>query len=233
VSYPNASPSVPPGPPESSAAGDGSYPPPFPAGAPGSFPVPGPPPAKRTGLKIGLSILAAVVALCVGGAVIAVVKNMATPEGYPATLSAPDQVAGLTKQTDADLQKNAEELASSLKDQTKATTAVAAYYAKEGDDTHLVAFWGATAKLRNAGAELDAAFKGATESTALSDIHAVPVGSLGGQVKCGSGEMQQVPIALCIWADGGSMGAALFFNRTVDESAPLFISIREGVTHRG
>jgi hypothetical protein len=188
-------------------------------------------PRRRRGLKITLGIFGLLLVLCVGGGAFGYTAYMGPVNKEKATLTAPEQVAGMSKLTDPSLQETADGLAASLKAQLKATSTIAAYYAPAGDQQHLVAVWGATGAVHNPDGELTSAFKGT--DLEVADIRAVPAGSLGGAARCGTGSTQGLSFAMCIWADHGSMGAALFFNRTVEESAPLFITIREATLHRG
>jgi hypothetical protein len=196
------------------------------------------PPRRRkyTGLKIMLAVLAALTVLAAIGVYLIARPFLAE---YPATLTAPDQVAGLTRLTDPAVQQSVDGLSARIRTDTHSTNAIAAMYAPDGDRRHLVMLAGATGLNLNPGADLDKVLAGMAKGAGspLSDVHPVPAGALGGNVRCGSSSMAvngaSVPVAMCAWADHGSAGFAFFFNRTADDSATLFGQIRDKVLSRG
>ena len=58
------------------------------------------------------------------------------------------------------------------------------------------------------------------------------LGSLGGRVRCGFVDEQGMSLTMCGWADHGSVGLGVFLNRPIDESALLFLHIRQQVVTR-
>jgi hypothetical protein len=225
--------------------------PPPPQGAPGGYPRPDavwpgatnlppvnlPPARKRhVGLAIALSVVGTLILLCgVGGLLVArpILRE------YPATMTTPDQIAGLTKLTDPQLQRTADQMTAQFQADAKVDSSVVAFYAPAGDKTHLVMVGGGTKLNLRPGKDIDDALRGMGRGmgSALADIHAVPAGPLGGYVKCGSGTVHaaavDMPVVGCVWADHGSLGMAFFFNRQVAESEKLFGQIREVVLQRG
>jgi len=149
---------------------------------------------------------------------------------YPATISLPATVAGMTKIDDADLQATADETATKIKDSTDADSAVAAYYAPDGDKQKIVGIVGATTRISNPATELDSAFNSALSVTGAKEIDAGP---LGGVMKCGNTSSGGVALTVCGWADGGSLALGIFLNRSVTESGELFRTIRGEILHRG
>lgn len=184
---------------------------------------------------LALSVLGGLILLCgVGGFLVArpILKE------YPSTMTAPDQVAGLTKLTDPQLQRTADQMADRFRADAKVDSTVVAFYAPLGDRTHLVMLGGGTRLNLSPGKDIDTALRGMGKGmgSSLVDIHAVPAGPLGGYVKCGSGTIKAsgtaLPIVGCVWADHGSLGMGFFFNRQVADSEKLFGQIREAVLHR-
>lgn len=153
-------------------------------------------------------------------------------EGYPTVLTAPQELAGMTKTDDVKLQQVAGELTAQLKVDTNATSSVAAFYEDPADATRLVAIVGATAYLEDPDAELADAISGATGSNELTNLRDIDPGPLRGVARCGNTNEGEIPVALCGWADNGSLAIAFFFNRTVEEGAQLLLKMRNEMTHR-
>ncbi len=213
------------------------YAPPPVASYGGEMPPMEPGKPKRTGLKVTLSVLGVLLVLCVGGGIaIGVVLNSDTAKERRATVSVPDQVAGLTKKDEPELKSVADSLVSSLNSQSGVKASVAAFYAKPGDDEHLVLVAASTGKVVDPGKELDDVFVGFSKGAGVdvTGIRSVPAGPLTGSAKCGTGaETASVPaFTFCAWTDHGSIGQVVFYNRSIDESAPLFVEIRSAVLHR-
>jgi hypothetical protein len=149
---------------------------------------------------------------------------------YPATISLPATVAGMTKVEDADLQATADETATKIKNSADADSAIAAYYAPNGDKQKIVGLVGATTRIADPATELDSAFNSALSVTGAKEIDAGP---MGGVMKCGSTSSGGVALTVCGWADGGSLALGIFLNRSVTESGDLFRTIRGEILHRG
>ncbi len=181
------------------------------------------------GVLAGLVVVAATLVAVVGVPIL---------REYPATVSAPDAVSGLEKVKRPDLQRQADKLSADLKSEVGADTAVAAFYSPAGDLGHLVVVASATTLILNPDVQLEEAFTSAAGSDmTVTGVRAVSAGKLGGSVRCGSGTVQNdasnVPVGVCGWADHGSVGVGVFFNRSATDSAALFNQVREGVLRRG
>jgi hypothetical protein len=119
---------------------------------------------------------------------------------------------------------------------SRASSTVAGFYAPNGDKQHMVEVVAIAELFLSPGAEIGNAFREVpNDELTVSGVHEVSTGKQGGIVKCGSGEVKAsgllVPVAMCVWADHGSMGLGIFFNRSVEESAPIFVTIRSQVEH--
>jgi hypothetical protein len=223
----------------------------YPAGA---YPTPGYPgyPApygqnpSRRGLWIALGIVAL---LLVGGGITATVvlvgtnddplagpsastgptTAVTTPPGVTKlTLNAPQNLAGLTKSTEASLQQTADNLVNEIKAEIDGETgAVASFYNDPQAPGKRVLFVGVTADIVSPTAELDQSFVSLNDTGLnIKNIADVSPGPLGGKAKCGLGKTGDVGLAVCIWADNESLGMVVFYNRTVAESTDLFVKIR-------
>jgi hypothetical protein len=149
---------------------------------------------------------------------------------YPATIAMPKTVAGLTKLDNPELNKQADETATKIKDSTNADSAVAGYYAPAGDVTKTVGLVGAAVKIANPATELDSAF---TNALSLSGTREVNAGPMGGIMKCGNTSSGGATLSVCGWADGGSLVLGIFLNRSLDDSAALLRQIRTEILKRG
>jgi hypothetical protein len=190
-----------------------------------------PPKKKRTGLIISLVVVGVVLLGCCG-----VGAALAAPilREYPAKVTAPDNLAGLSKQQNAEVDQLGDQLGQELKKNTKVDDAVAGLYAAPGDQAHLVLVVGASGLLLSPEKEIDNAFEGMSGSgLPVSGVSGHDAGNLGGTVKCGSGTVSGLNLSVCAWGDHGSIGMGIFYGRAIDESADLFLQIREGMVDRG
>jgi hypothetical protein len=207
---------------------------PQPGFSPGGQPHPaggGLPTKKRTGLVIGLVVVGVIMLGCCGaGAVFgAPIFNQ-----FPAKVTAPDDLAGLTKQQNAEVDQLGDQLGRELKRNAKVDDAVAGLYASPGDSSRLVLVVGASGFLLRPGKEVDNAFAGMSGSgLPVSTVTRYDAGALGGTVKCGSGTVSGLNLSVCAWGDHGSIGMGIFYGRAVTESADMFLKIREAMVDRG
>jgi hypothetical protein len=195
--------------------------------------APPPPPARRSraGLWTTLGVIGALlVACCVGGSIWA---KPYFAEGS-AKVSAPTRVAGFDKVDDADLNAEADKLRADIKSKTGASSAVAGYWGPGGGKTKMFFALAVAKFLLRPDREIKSAFdEMSSGGLAVNDIHDYPTGPLGGLVQCGSGTAEKVPVSVCAWADHGSLGIAGFYNRDVNDSAKLFLSVRNDMQTRG
>ena len=208
-------------------------PPPPPVYSPQAYPQPAfhgvppqaaPPKRSRRGLKITLWTIGAVVVLCSIGTCVAGVPII---EEYGRTVTAPDQLpGGLTKSTDADMQSIVDDLKTELDSSLSTDTSVAGYY-NTATNGHAVLLAGASTIVLSPGSDIDDAFKGLNSSLPVTDVQSYPPGKLGGAVKCGASSSSGVKLALCVWADHGTVGIGALFARDPADAAPLFVQIRE------
>ena len=113
-------------------------------------------------------------------------------------------------------------------------SSVGAVYDDPASSQRSVMFFGGTGVLLAPDKELASAFGLLDDkSGAVRDIHSVPPGPLGGEMKCGTSTGDGGDMAVCGWADHGSIALAFFPGRTLDDAAALMRQIRDGVQHRG
>jgi len=226
-------------------------------GQPGFPPIP-PPKKKSKVLPIVLTSVAIVLVLCVGGVVaLALIgknaqdkinsqKDTTTPTTAPTTEAAdptvapaadvkivePKTLGGRPKLTDAQFADVAKELQSSLKGVPGATNSVGALYGTVAkQDIIIVA--AAEAPIDDPDKELTQTFYGAgVGGLKVDDITTAPTGSLGGVAKCGSASTGGVDMAICSWADDGSLGMMIWYFKSVGKAKAEFPKLRAQIERK-
>ncbi len=141
-----------------------------------------------------------------------------------ATLTVPAKVAGLTVDSSDDGRSTADYLQTALSADVDLDHAVGAVLTDGSGD---VLFFGGTTLFWTPEDDLTTAFGLVSDDQgAVTDLHDVPAGPLGGTMKCGTTEADGAEMPVCGWADHGSLALAMFPGRTVDDSARLLRDIR-------
>lgn len=188
------------------------------------------PPAPSRTRRIVLSALLA--AGLVGAAVLGTAAWRIASQ-KDATLTVPENVAGLQLNKTEDAATTAEYLRTALTAEVALDAAVGAVYADPGDAGRSVLFFGGTGLIWTPDRDLRTAFDLVKDNAgAVSDLRDVPSGDLGGSMKCGTAEDPTGAMTVCGWADHGSLALALFPNRSAAEAAPLLRDIREAAQTR-
>jgi hypothetical protein len=217
------------------------------------FPPP-PPPKRSKAVPIVLVSLAVILVLCVGGgtAIFMAGRNKAkeivdtakdaannptspagTPTGKPTqkphpkiTVTEPKTLGGRPKLTDAQFSTLADELQKGLASVPNATATVGALYGTPAKQD-IVIIASAAAPIANPKRELDSTFLGAgiggLKVTGLKTINAGP---LGGVAKCGKADAGGIDLAMCSWADDGSVGWIMSFFKSVNSAKAEFPKLR-------
>jgi hypothetical protein len=153
--------------------------------------------------------------------------------GPHTTLTTPDTVAGLHHDTTADAAQTADYLRNAIAANASLARSVGAVYADPASQVRDVLFFGGTGTIGSPNDALNGAFGLLNDQTgSVSGIRSVAVGPMGGVVRCGTSNGDGAPIAVCGWADGGSLAMALFPGRSVDEAATLTLQLRTATEHR-
>lgn len=230
------------------------FPPPAYGAQPG-YPVAEPPKRKSKALPIVLVAIAVVLVLCVGGGTaafllvrdsaedVAAVESPAplptvTTEAAPTTEPTPTEAAktitvvepkklgGRPKLTDEQFAGIAEQLESELSEAPGATNSVGALYGTVGK-RDIVVIAGVAAPVRNPTQELNGTFFGAgVGGLDVTGITEVDPGPLGGEAKCGKADASGVDMALCAWADEGSVGWIIWYFKSVKQAKGEFAKLR-------
>lgn len=176
--------------------------------------------------------------LCAGGGVAAYYvlypKFAGVAEASKTTkVVTPENLSGKAKITNADLTTTLDKLkATAQKQVPNSTGAVAAAYGdlSKSDIVMVTALSGTVA---NPQAELDALMKGVGSSTStLSDVATIDAGPLGGVAKCGKLTNAQTKFAVCGWADNGSVGLVLWYEKDLTIAKNDFQAIRAQIEEK-
>jgi hypothetical protein len=201
-------------------------------------PAPPQPPKKKSGAgKIVLIVLGVLVVLCGGGAVVAYValkddvKDVV--DAANTRVVAPETLGGKPKITNPELDQVVTEMVDGMKqDMTNETGAVGGLYgdlAKQ-DITMIAA---ASGRIADPNKEVADAFTEiAGSGMGVNPATDVEPGPLGGHAKCADGTAQDTPVAICAWADAGSVGIVFTYFKTVDQVKANFVAIRGEIEQR-
>jgi hypothetical protein len=154
-----------------------------------------------------------------------------TTESTPSTTSnitvtEPKTLGGRPKLTDAQYATLADQLRSGLTDVPHATATVGALYGTPAKRDIVVVVAAAT-PIDDPQRELDSRYLGAgIGGLKVSDITSADPGPLGGVVKCGKADDKNLDMAMCGWADDGSVGWIMFFFTSVKSAKAEFPKLR-------
>jgi hypothetical protein len=188
------------------------------------------PPAPRKKSK------ATKIALAVLGAAVLALGVTTGPFWYrlmaqkDATLTMPESVGDLKRDDTPMAKEHASDLVAILRAQITDldSSAGAVYEEPSGDRGRSVMIFGGTATFWNPERELDTVLEFISESGdgGLDGLKKVDPGPLGGVMKCGSTDMETASMAICGWADHGSIAVALFPGRSASDAEGLMRALR-------
>jgi len=186
----------------------------------------------RTSLRRRI-VLGAVLAVGLVGAGLAGATAWPVVQQKDATLTMPDRIASLARDDREGARDTAEYLRSALAADVDLDDSVGAVYADPADSRRSVLIFGGTALLWQPEQDLDRAFEVLSDDAGtVKGLRTFSPGALGGFVKCGSAEGPDGDMAVCGWADHGSLAMGMFPGRGVDESAALLREMRQAVQRR-
>jgi hypothetical protein len=189
--------------------------------------------AGRRPSRTRRAVLGAVLVAGLAGATVLGAAGFRILQQKDASLVPPDAVAGLSRDASGGAAETADYLRTALAAGVDLDDTVAAVYADGASDEQSVLFFGGTALLFAPERALDDAFELLGEQGAApAEMREVPAGALGGVMKCGTLTVPEGTMAICGWADHGSVAVAMFPERTVDGSADLMRRIRDATQTR-
>jgi hypothetical protein len=195
------------------------------------YPYPTPPPAPRRRRRRWpwwLLFWFLAMAACCGG-----VTLWAKPfyDEYPASIAAEADVPGLARSEDDARQKTADTLLGKVESEQWDEASYSVIYT---DSRQRGATLLATTRfIFDPEKNLTATFASLTGDLKITGDAEVDAGTLGGYKRCGTGTLSGRTVAVCGWADHGSLAVAVFGNRSIDESSTLLDTIRAAVLKRG
>jgi len=150
-----------------------------------------------------------------------------------AALVAPPEVGTLRIDESARGKETADYLTTALAAEVDLDKTVGAVYTDGGSSDRGVLFFGGTTLIWTPESDLDTAFDLMSDDQgAVTGLHEVAAGPLGGTMKCGLTRSQDGDLTVCGWADHGSLALAMFPNRPEPESAKLMLDIRSAAQTR-
>ncbi|WP_410812395.1 hypothetical protein [Micromonospora sp. 067-2] len=214
------------------------FPPPPPGQSYGDPSLPaGPPAPKKSKVgKIVLIVLSVVLVLCLGGVAITwfLVKDEVgdVVDATTTRLVAPTTLAGRPKISDPKLQAISDQLVTEMKASVQnETSTVGAFYGDPAKQD-LIMIAGASGLMTDPKKELDDAVSGLSGQLGVATMAAVEPGPLGGEARCGDGKAEEIPLAVCVWADRGSLGMIVVYFKTSAEVKAEFVTIRGQIEQR-
>ncbi|GAA2905857.1 hypothetical protein Acy02nite_81520 [Actinoplanes cyaneus] len=147
------------------------------------------------------------------------------------TLNLPATIGEFSLDTTPSAQETADYLRTALSAEIDLDETVGAVYSGAADKDAL--FLGGTTLLWSPGKDLKTSFDLFTdEQGSVTGLHDVDAGPLGGSMMCGSTVSDGKDLAVCGWADHGSLALAMFPGRTDSEAAPLMLQLRKAIQTR-
>ncbi|MEO3748492.1 hypothetical protein [Plantactinospora sp. B5E13] len=192
-------------------------------------------PAARAGMSRRRRIvLGSVLALAIVGAAGLGTVGWRIATEKDAALGTPAEVAGLTLDVSERARTTADYLRTGFTaDIVDAEQSIGAVYADPAAPNRSVLLFGGTALVWQPERSLDRLFDLVSEGEgAIDGVREVPAGQFGGVMKCGTSTGEGGDIAVCGWADHGSVVMAMFPGRDVNESADLLRDIRAAIQRR-
>lgn len=196
---------------------------------PHGYGPPPPPQPRRRRRKwpwVLLTMLALTVACCCGCA------GLIKPyfDQYPATVVQSATVPGFSADTD----RTAADLADEVADQVgTGQWDELSFTLQRKDGKGQVALGGATKFVTDPDQALGDALNRVTGLLKLNGVADADPGPMGGHQRCGSGTALKKTVAVCGWADHGSIAVGVFTGRTPAEAADAMRTIRPVIIARG
>jgi len=197
-----------------------------------ALPSPVAPPPRRSPAWLW-AVLAAVGLVALTAGVAAAVWGRPIYDEYPTKVSAPSRLAGMNLVEDPELTTITNQLNDDFRTETGAKDSVAGFYAPAGDKEHGILVVAVSGLYFQPANQIESVLGGhPAGGLTVHDVQSYPSGRRG-SVRCGSTAAAGVPVAVCVWGDHGSLGIAVFYNRTVADAAALVLSVRADMVQHG
>jgi hypothetical protein len=187
--------------------------------------------ARRPKSRVRRIVLLSLLGVGVAGAAALIYTGWQISSQKDATLTTPAQIGALTLDVSEDGKSTADYLQTALTAEVSLDKAVGAVYADAAKNN--VLFLGGTGLIWSPAKDLDTAFGLISDKQgAVTGLHKVDAGRLGGTMKCGTTKSDDGDLAVCGWADHGSVALAMFPGHSETESAALLLQIRDATEKR-
>jgi len=188
-------------------------------------------PVRRSPLRRVL--LSALLVVAVVGAGVLAYEAYEILTQKDAKLATPPQIGSLTLDTSEDAKSTADYLQTAVAAEINMDKTIGAVYTESANTGKDVLLFGGTNLFWTPDNDLNDAFKMIDDNEgAVTNLHAVPAGPLGGTMKCGTTKTDSGPLTVCGWSDHGSLALAMFNNRTESEAATVMQQIRKATETR-
>ncbi|HWS35242.1 MAG TPA: hypothetical protein VN408_21205 [Actinoplanes sp.] len=194
-------------------------------GPPGYPPPPIAPRQSRT-LPIVLVSIAIGLVLCVGGTVVFyLIGKNAEDTAARVTITEPATLGGLAKLDSDEFSAITESMGKELSQYPGAESSFGAFYGSP-EDKNMVAALATKATIADPQKELDASFTTFSQSSPVTERTGAALGDLGGVAQCGNSSFSGIDVAVCGWADEGSVGMIMYFFKNNQEILDVFPAMR-------
>ena len=199
-------------------------------GPPPGYPMAPPPPKKSKVVPIVLTSVAIVLVLCIGGlaALFLVGKNAkddADAAAAKITITEPETLGGRAKLESAEFAPLIAGMERDLAAYPGASSSFGAFYGSPADQD-MVAALATKATILDPRKELTASWAAFGKSVPVSGVTAASTGDLGGVAECGTSNASGVDVAVCGWADEGSVGMVMMFLKKAADVQDEFPKLR-------
>ena len=149
-----------------------------------------------------------------------------TQQASKVTIAAPKTLGGRPKLKDPSLASITSGLESGLGQIPGATNSVGALYGSLAKQD-IVVVAAAEAPIDDPETMLNLLFTSAsTGGSEVRNVTSAPTGSLGGAAKCGTAKDSGTDMTLCTWADEGSLGMLIWYDKSVAKAKAEFPRLR-------
>ena len=188
-------------------------------------------PAGRPKSRVRRIVLLSLLGVGVAGAAALLFTGWQISSQKDATLTAPTRIGSLTLDQSEDGKSTADYLQTALAAEVSLDKTVGAVYSDTAKNN--VLFLGGTGLIWSPEKDLDTTFGLISDKQgAVTGLHKVDAGRLGGVMKCGTTKSDNGDLAVCGWSDHGSVALAMFPGHSENESAALLLQIRDATEKR-
>jgi hypothetical protein len=176
-------------------------------------------------------LLTALLAIGLAGAAALAYAGWQIGSQKDATLTTPATIGPLHLDESEDGRSTADYLQTALAAEVDLDKVIGAVYL-DGTSKNVL-FLGGTGLIWTPETDLDAAFSLIADNEgAVTGVHKVDAGKLGGTMKCGTTKSDDGDLTVCGWSDHGSLALAMFTNRSESDSATLLRQVRDAAQKR-